>query len=83
MKLGIQLYSVRDRLGKDFSGTLAALKSMRFEGVEFAGQYGGLNPDETAAALDQVGLTCCGMHSDPATLMDTFIRRGLCRIPRF
>jgi len=29
MKLGIQLYSVRDRLGKDFSGTLAALKSMR------------------------------------------------------
>lgn len=83
MKLGIQLYSVRGRLGKDFSGTLAALKSMGFEGVEFAGQYGGLNPGETAADLDQVGLACCGMHSDPATLMDIFIWCGLWRSPGF
>ncbi len=70
MKLGIQLYSVREQLEKDFCGTLAALQTMGFEGVEFAGQYGGLPPGETAAALDAVGLTCCGLHADPASLMD-------------
>ena len=70
MRLGIQLYSVRDQLDKDFCGTLAALKAMGFEGVEFAGHYGGMDPAGLARFLDTTGLVCCGMHADPATLMD-------------
>ncbi|MBE6731173.1 MAG: sugar phosphate isomerase/epimerase [Ruminococcaceae bacterium] len=38
--LGIQLYSVRDDLEKDFEGTLKKIKAMGYDGVEFAGLYG-------------------------------------------
>ncbi|HVR82869.1 MAG TPA: twin-arginine translocation signal domain-containing protein, partial [Planctomycetota bacterium] len=37
--IGLQLYSVRDVLGKDFEGTLKKVAEMGFEGVEFAGYY--------------------------------------------
>lgn len=62
MKLGIQLYSVRDQLSKDFPGTIQAVKAMGFEGVEIAFDYGGLSPDALAALLEAQGLVCCGMH---------------------
>ena len=40
VKIGVQLYSVRDELEKDFEGTLSRVKAMGYEGVEFAGLYG-------------------------------------------
>lgn len=40
MKLGLQLYSVREDLEKDFLGTLKKVKSMGYEGGELAGLYG-------------------------------------------
>lgn len=40
MKLGVQLYSVRDDMAQDFEGTLKKVKEMGYEGVEFAGLYG-------------------------------------------
>ena len=40
MKLGVQLYSVRDDMAQDFEGTLKKVKAMGYEGVEFAGLYG-------------------------------------------
>lgn len=39
MKIGVQLYSVRDDMAQDFEGTLAKVKAMGYEGVEFAGLY--------------------------------------------
>ncbi len=70
MKLGIQLYSVREPLEKDFEGTLDALKAMGFEGVEFAWNYGKLEPAPLAAFLKKKGLLCCGLHTSLKDLQD-------------
>lgn len=39
-KIGVQLYSVRDVMEKDFFGTLEKVRSMGYDGVEFAGLFG-------------------------------------------
>ena len=59
--VGLQLWSVRKALSKDFNGTLAKVRAMGFEEVEAAGLY-----DRTAlkfrAALDKAGLRCQSAH---------------------
>lgn len=70
MRFGIQLYSVRDQLDKDFPGTIRALKAMGFEGVEFAGNYGNMDPEPVAKFIAQEGLVCCGLHLGLADLRD-------------
>jgi len=59
--IGLQLYSVRELLPKDFDGTLAKLASAGYVEVEAAGYY-----DRTAAqfrhAMDQAGLRCISTH---------------------
>ena len=39
LPIGLQLYSVRDDMAKDFKGTLQKVKEMGYDGVEFAGMY--------------------------------------------
>ena len=39
LKVGIQLYSLRDALKKDFEGTLKNVADIGYEYVEFAGFY--------------------------------------------
>jgi sugar phosphate isomerase/epimerase len=59
--LGLQLYSVRDQLPRDFDGTLRQLRAAGYTEVEAAGYY-----DRTAAdfrhAMDQAGLRCISTH---------------------
>jgi sugar phosphate isomerase/epimerase len=59
--IGLQLYSVRDLLPKDFDGTLQKLSEAGFKEVEAAGYY-----DKTAVqwkhAMDQAGLRCVSTH---------------------
>jgi len=58
---GIQLYSVRDQMAKDFEGTLAAVRKAGYVEVESASL-----PKKPAAelrkALDQAGLKCVSAH---------------------
>jgi sugar phosphate isomerase/epimerase len=58
---GIQLYSVREQMAKDFEGTLAAVHTAGFQEVESASL-----PKKPAAdirkALDQAGLKCVSSH---------------------
>lgn len=61
MNVGLQLYSVRDALAKDFEGTLARLAEMGYEGVEFAGYYE-RSPEELRTLLDRLGLQAAGAH---------------------
>lgn len=70
MKLGIQLYSIRDSLEKDFAGALRAVKEMGVDGVEFAWNYGGMEPVPLAAFLKKTGLLCCGLHTSMQELHD-------------
>ena len=59
--IGLQLYSVRELLPKDFDGTLHQLAAAGYVEVEAAGYFG-----RTAAdfrhSMDQVGLRCVSTH---------------------
>ena len=59
--LGLQLYTVRDALGKDLDGTLAALAAAGYRHLESAG-YAGRSAQEFKAALDKHGLHVASMH---------------------
>lgn len=67
--LGIQLFSLRKQCEVDLEGTLAYVREIGFDGVEFAGYYG-----RTAAQLrdmlDKASLKCCGSHTPLQELTD-------------
>lgn len=60
-KIGLQLYSVRDEMEKDFEGTLKKVAEMGYEYVEFAG-YFGKSAQEIKELLDKYGLKCVSVH---------------------
>jgi len=70
-KIGLQLYSVRGDMEKDFYGTLKAVKEAGYDYVEFAG-YFGKSAQEVKAILDELGLVCCSVHQGP----DLFLEKG-------
>ncbi|MHB9031193.1 MAG: sugar phosphate isomerase/epimerase family protein [Candidatus Latescibacterota bacterium] len=59
--VALQLYTVRELAGKDFTGTLEKVAKIGYDGVEFAG-YGGLSAKEMKQRLDDLGLKCAGTH---------------------
>jgi len=61
MPIGLQLYSVRDLLPKDFDGTLHQLAAAGYKDVEAAG-YFNKTAVEWKAAMDQAGLRCVSTH---------------------
>jgi sugar phosphate isomerase/epimerase len=67
LPLGLQLYSVRNQLPKDFEGTLHQLSAIGYKEVEAAGYF-----NKTAAefrhSLDQAGLRCVSTHHALAQL---------------
>ena len=60
-KIGLQLYSVRDDMQKDFEGTIKKVKEMGYDVVEFAGYYGH-DADEIKALLEKYDLECVSVH---------------------
>ena len=62
MEYGIQLYSVRDEMGKDVKGTLAKIAGMGYKLVEFAGFYNH-SAEEIVAMLAENGLKISGTHT--------------------
>jgi sugar phosphate isomerase/epimerase len=60
-RIGLQLYSVRDRLQRDFDGTLAGVSAIGYTEVEFAG-YFDRAPKEIRAMLDRHGLAAPSAH---------------------
>ncbi len=68
MKLGLQLYSVREDLEKDFLGTLKKVKAMGYDGGELAGLYGN-SASEVRAMFEEVGLVPISAHVSYQDLM--------------
>jgi len=67
--IGLELYSVRNLIPKDFTGTIEAIGKMGYQGVEFAGYHGwDRKPNELRKLLDDNGLKCCGTHTQLSTL---------------
>ena len=64
-QIGVQLWSVKDELRKDFKGTLEAIAAMGFEGVEFFGhEFGEFadNPVALKAFLEKNNLKSESAH---------------------
>jgi sugar phosphate isomerase/epimerase len=59
--IGVQLYSVSSDFTRDVPGTLAGLKKIGYEGVEFAG-YAGKTAADMKKMLDDAGLKAAGSH---------------------
>lgn len=61
LPLGLQLYSVREMLPKDYLGTLKQVAAAGYREVEAAGFYGH-TPTQVKAAMDEAGLSCVSAH---------------------
>lgn len=61
MNFGLQLYTVRDHLERDFKGTIQQVASMGYHGIEFAG-YGGLAASELKQLCEQYQITPISSH---------------------
>jgi sugar phosphate isomerase/epimerase len=70
-RIGVQLYSVRRDLARDFEGTLARIADVGYHEVEFAG-YHGKSASEVRAVLARLGLAAPSSHVS----LDVFRREG-------
>jgi sugar phosphate isomerase/epimerase len=61
--VGIQLYTLREEMRRDFEGTLARVAQIGFGEVEFAGTFG-RTARQVRAILDANGLTAPAAHVD-------------------
>ena len=60
-KVGLQLYTVRDKMKEDFEATLARVAEIGYKEVEFAG-YFDHSPADVRAILDRHGLSAPSTH---------------------
>src|SRR5271156_2747408 len=61
LPIGLQLYSVRDLMPKDYEGTLQQLGALGYREVEAAGFFGH-TPAQVKQAMDHAGLNCVSAH---------------------
>lgn len=61
LKIGLQLYSVRDDMAQDMYAALKKVKEIGYDYVEFAG-YFDHSAEEVKSMLDEIGLTCISVH---------------------
>ncbi|MGM9642906.1 MAG: sugar phosphate isomerase/epimerase family protein [Eubacteriales bacterium] len=80
--VAIQVYSVRDEAAADLRATLAQIKEMGYDGVEFAGLYG-YAPEQVAAMCAELGLVPISAHvpyvdmlKNPYTLLADYAKIG-------
>ena len=59
--VGVQLYTVRGELKKDFGGTLSRVAQIGYKEVEFAG-YFGHSPEDVSLLLKENGLSAPSAH---------------------
>ena len=61
LPVGLQLYTVRDDMAKDFKGTLQKVKELGYDGVELAGLYD-QTPEQVKAMCAEIGLNPISAH---------------------
>jgi sugar phosphate isomerase/epimerase len=71
LPLGLQLYSVRQQMAKDYEGTLEAIASIGYREVEAAG-FGDKSAAEVKAAMGKAGLSLVSSHVPYAGLSQDF-----------
>jgi len=83
LSVGLQLYTLRNEMEKDFKGTLEKVKELGYEGVEFAGLFG-KKGTEVKMMLDELSLEAVSAHvplsellEDPDKTLQTYKDIGL------
>lgn len=61
-RIGVQLYTVRGEMEKDFEGSLQKIAAIGYKEVEFAGYYN-KSPKDIRAILDRYGLIAPSTHA--------------------
>lgn len=61
-QMGLELYTVRDLLAKDYEGTLARVAEIGYKEVEPATDYAGMEPQAFRAMLGRYGLSAPSTH---------------------
>ncbi len=72
--IGVQLWSVRQAAAADLPGTLAGIKKIGYDGVEFGGSYFDKKAKELRKLLDDNGLQALGSHLQLKTFADEAIK---------
>ena len=71
LKIGLQLYSIRDKMEADMDAALKAVKEMGYDYVEMAG-YFGKTAEEIAEILKKYDLKCFSVHQG----LDFYLEKG-------
>jgi sugar phosphate isomerase/epimerase len=66
---GVQLYTVRDAMKRDFEGTLRRVADIGYDEIEFAGLFG-RDPAKVYPLLKKLGLKAAASHVDWQRLRD-------------
>lgn len=61
-RIGLELYTVRDLMAKDYEGTLTRVAEIGYKEVEPASDYAGMEPKQYRAMLDRLGLSMPSTH---------------------
>jgi sugar phosphate isomerase/epimerase len=78
--IGLELYSVRDELAKDLTGTVAAVAKMGYQCVEFFAPYYAWTPDyakQVRKQLDDLGIRCYSTHNDRRSFLPAGISKAI------
>lgn len=76
-RIGLELYSVRREMARDFDGTLAAVRRIGYTDVELLWSFNnfGKSPAEVKAALQREGLRAPSAHLSPTAILVGWERR--------
>ena len=69
LPIGLQLYSVKNEMAKDFEGTIKKVAEMGYEGVEFAGLFD-KSPAEIKELLAKYSLKAVSAHVPLADMLE-------------
>jgi sugar phosphate isomerase/epimerase len=78
--VGLELYSVRNELGKDLEGTVRAVAKMGYEDVEFYSPYYSWTPEkakEVRKLLDDLKIRCLSTHNGPDSFKESGIQKAI------
>lgn len=68
LKIGLQLYTLREELEKDFEGTVRKVAELGYKGVEFF-HFFGRTAEQVKALLQETGLVALGAHRSYETML--------------
>jgi sugar phosphate isomerase/epimerase len=76
-QMGLELYTVRDLIAKDYPGTLEKVAQIGYKEIEPAGGYNHMSPKAFRAMLERLGLRMPSTHSGITEGADASVEKRL------